>query len=53
LLKSRENVDLQLSEHLDDARILYNKGLKLQSLRILEKAKELARTNQKFNTLVQ
>ena len=53
LLKSRENVDLQLREHLDDARILYNKGLKLQSLRILEKAKELARTNQKVNTLVQ
>jgi hypothetical protein len=46
-------VDLQLSEHLDDARILYNKGLKHQSLRILEKAKDLARTNQKFNTLVQ
>ena len=53
LLKSRDNIDLQLSEYLDDARILYNKGLKLQSLRILEKAKDLARTNQKFNTLVQ
>jgi hypothetical protein len=53
LLKSHENVDLQLSEHLDNARILYNKGLKIQSLRILEKAKELARANQKFNTLVQ
>ncbi len=53
LLKSRDNVDLQLSEHLDNARILYNKGLKIQSLRILEKAKELARANQKFNTLVQ
>ncbi len=53
LLKLGENVDLQLSEHLDEARILYNKGLKIQSLRILEKAKELARANQKFNTLVQ
>ncbi len=53
LLKLGENVDLQLSEHLDEARILYNKGLKIQSLRILEKAKELARSNQKFNTLVQ
>ena len=53
LLKSHDNVDLQLSEHLDNARLLYNKGLKIQSLRILEKAKELARTNQKFNTLVQ
>ena len=53
LLKTTDNIDLQLSEHLDHARILYNKGLKIQSLRILEKAKELARANQKFNTLVQ
>jgi len=53
LLKTSDNIDLQLSEHLDNARILYNKGLKIQSLRILEKAKELARANQKFNTLVQ
>ena len=53
LLKSKDSIDLQLSEHLDNARILYNKGLKLQSLKILEKAKEMARTNQKINTLVQ
>ncbi len=53
LLKSTENIDLQLSEHLDYARLLYNKGLKLQALRILEKAKELAKANQKFNFLVQ
>lgn len=53
LLKTGENIDLQLSEHLDNARILYNKGLKLQSLRIIEKAKDVAKANQKFNTLVQ
>src|SRR5687768_7203872 len=53
LLKTTDNIDLQLSEHLDNARILYNKGLKIHSLRILERAKELARANQKFNTLVQ
>lgn len=53
LLRSKDSIDLQLSEHLDNARLLYNKGLKLQSLKILEKAKEMARTNQKFNTLVQ
>lgn len=53
LLKTGENVDLQLSELLDNARLLYNKGLKQQSLRIIEKAKEVARVNQKFNTLVQ
>ncbi|WP_235954297.1 C1 domain-containing protein [Limnovirga soli] len=53
LLKSTENVDLQLSEHLDYARLLYNKGLKLQSLKILEKAKELAKANHKYNFLAQ
>ena len=53
LLKTNENTDLKLSEHLDNARLLYNKGLKLQSLQILEKAKDLARANQKFNFLVQ
>ncbi|MEO7960025.1 MAG: hypothetical protein ABIR19_00675, partial [Ginsengibacter sp.] len=53
LLKTNENIDLKLSEHLDNARLLYNKGLKLQSLTILEKAKELAKANQKMNFLVQ
>ncbi len=53
LLKTTENTDLQLSEHLDHARLLYNKGLKLQALKILEKAKELAKANQKFNFLAQ
>ena len=53
LLKTTDNTDLKLSEHLDNARLLYNKGLKHQSLHILEKAKELAKANQKFNFLVQ
>lgn len=53
LLKTTENTDLQLSEHLDHARVLYNKGLKLQSLKILEKAKEIAKSNSKFNFLAQ
>ena len=53
LLKTTDNTDLKLSEHLDNARLLYNKGLKLQSLHILEKAKELAKANHKFNFLVQ
>jgi len=53
LLKTTENTDLQLSEHLDHARLLYNKGLKLQSLRTLEKAKEIAKANHKFNFLAQ
>ncbi|RFM29494.1 hypothetical protein [Deminuibacter soli] len=53
LLKSADNIDLQLSEQLDYARILYNKGLKIQSLKILERAKELAKTNHKYNFLAQ
>src|SRR6476620_12795349 len=53
LLKTSDNIDLQLSEHLDHARILYNKGLKLQSLKILEKTKEIAKSNHKFNYLAQ
>src|SRR6202000_565228 len=57
LLKTAENIDLQLSEHLDNARLLYNKGLKIQSLKILEKAKEsakeVAKENHKYNFLAQ
>ncbi|MEP7320181.1 MAG: hypothetical protein ABI921_15600, partial [Panacibacter sp.] len=53
LVKNAENIDLQLSEQLDYARLLYNKGLKLQSLKILEKVKEIAKSNHKFNYLAQ
>ena len=53
LVKNAENIDLQLSEQLDYARLLYNKGLKLQSLKILERAKETAKSNHKFNFLAQ
>ncbi len=53
LLKSTENIDLQMNEQLDYARILYNKGLKLQSLRILERVKEIAKANNKFGFLNQ
>jgi len=53
LLKSSESIDLQLHEQLDYARILYNKGLYLQSLRILEKVKDLARVYQQESFLIQ
>jgi hypothetical protein len=53
LLKSAESIDLQLNEQFDYAHILYKKGLFLQSLRILDKAKETAKANQKFNFLPQ
>ncbi|MEO7313172.1 MAG: hypothetical protein ABIX01_22495 [Chitinophagaceae bacterium] len=53
LLKSTESIDLQLNEQLDYARILYNKGLHQQSLKILDKAREMARGNHKFNFMAQ
>lgn len=53
LLKSASSLDLQLNEQFDYAHILYKKGLFIQSLKILEKAKQLARSNQKFSFLMQ
>lgn len=53
LLKSAESIDLQLHEQLDYARILYNKGLYLQSLKILDKVKGLAKTYHQESFLIQ
>ncbi len=53
LLKSADSLDLQLNEQFDYAHILYKKGLFMQSLRILDRAKETAKANQKFNFLPQ
>ena len=53
ILKSTDSIDMQLNEQLDHARIFYNKGLYLQSLKILEKLKEIAKHHNKFNFLTQ
>ncbi|GAC1395128.1 MAG: hypothetical protein NVSMB63_15030 [Sediminibacterium sp.] len=53
LLKQEENIDLQLHEQLDFARLLYNKGLYLQSLRILDRIKDLAKANNQLTYLLQ
>lgn len=53
LLNQEENIDLILHEQLDFARLLYNKGLYYQSLRILEKVKDLARTNNQITYISQ
>lgn len=53
LLESEQNIDIQLHEQLDYARILYNKGLYLQSLKILDKIKEVARAHNQVSMLVQ
>jgi len=53
ILKDTDNIDLQLHEQMDYARILYNKGLYLQSLRVLDRMKELARSTNQFSYLMQ
>lgn len=53
LLKSADSIDLQLNEQFDYAHILYKKGLFAQSLKILDRVKETASVNQKFNFLIQ
>jgi hypothetical protein len=49
LLEGSENIDIQLHEQLDFAKILYNKGLYHQSLRTLEKIKEVALANNQIH----
>lgn len=53
LLESTENIDIQLHEQLDYARILYNKGLYLQSLKTLDKIKETATLHNQLSFLIQ
>jgi hypothetical protein len=53
LLETDENIDIQLREQLDHARILYNKGLYHQSLKILEKARDNARSNNQYSFMIQ
>ncbi len=42
LLHIQKNVDIQIREQLDFARILYGKGMYLESLKILDRVKETA-----------
>ncbi|MEK7226570.1 MAG: hypothetical protein AAB221_12935, partial [Bacteroidota bacterium] len=53
LIKEEDNIDIQLHEQMDYARVLYNKGLYLQSLKILDRLKETARANQQLTFLQQ
>jgi hypothetical protein len=53
LINDETNIDIQLNEQMDYARILYNKGLYLQSLKVLDKAKDLAKANNQFTYLEQ
>ena len=48
LLHSLRNMEIQIREQIDFAKILYNRGLILQSLKILDKVKTLAKANSHF-----
>lgn len=48
LLHSSKNTDTQIREQIDFAKILYNRGLVIQSLKLLDKAKILAKENSHF-----
>lgn len=45
LVHLQKNVDIQIRDQIDHARILYAKGLYLQSLRLLDRLKPLAEDN--------
>jgi hypothetical protein len=53
LIREESNIDIQLHEQMDHARILFNKGLYLQALKVLEKLKETARSYQQLTYLQQ
>ncbi len=53
VMREEVNVEVQLHEQLEYARILYDKGLYQQSLRMLEKVKEMARTYHQNSFLLQ
>ncbi len=53
LIRNDDNIDMQLHEQLDFARILYNKGLYLQSLKTLDKIKENAYAHSQLTFLLQ
>lgn len=49
VIQTPHNIDMQVREQLDHTRILYNKGLYQQCLKILEKAKQLASESNKHH----
>ena len=53
LINDETDIDIQLNEQMDYAKILYNKGLYLQSLKILDRVKYLAKANNQFTYLQQ
>lgn len=52
-VKNDNNIDIILNEQMAYARILYNKGLYMQSLKMLDKIKQSARANHQFTFQMQ
>ncbi|HRB65402.1 MAG TPA: hypothetical protein PLL63_12405, partial [Niabella sp.] len=53
VLRDDRNADLQLHEMMDNARILFNKGLYHQTLKILDRIKDFARAHSQLTYLQQ
>lgn len=53
IIRDENNIDIQLHEQMDHARILYNKGLYMQSLKILDKMKDTAKFHHQLTYLQQ
>lgn len=53
IIKDENNIDIQLHEQMDYARILFNKGLYLQSLKALDRLKDTARAHNQITYLQQ
>ncbi|MEO6455943.1 MAG: hypothetical protein ABIN97_17815, partial [Ginsengibacter sp.] len=53
IIKDEDNIDIQLHEQMDYARILFNKGLFIQSLQVLDKMKKFANANNQVTYLMQ
>lgn len=53
IIKDENNIDIRLHEQMDHARILYNKGLYLQSLKALDRLKDMARDHHQVSYLQQ
>lgn len=53
LIRNEDNINMQLHEQMDYARILFNKGLYHQTLRVLERLKETAKAYNQLTHLQQ
>jgi hypothetical protein len=53
IIKDEDNIDIRLHEQMDHARILYNKGLYLQTLKVLDRMKEMAKNYNQLTYLQQ